>query len=374
MALVPATCLAMAGAVHAAPTTWTAGVSSNWDSGTNWSAGYSPGGWAQGGTPNDGYFGTVPGDVCGTDRGLENFRGNSDPFDFFLLSGVWNPRDWMMLQNVDVFQTGGTWRSTDTLYICFNSGYATSRYYLADGNVELGNLYMGLDGFEPEFHQDGGTVTATGNVTVNYNTSPGRTALYEMTAGTLDIAGALTLGNAGNSTKKGHFTISGGDVSLGSLTINDGGRLGFLAHSTGVITIDGDVVAAMEAYKAAGKITGNLDVELIDGNTVLSPPPYDLGDVNGDGNVDNLDITPFIYALVNGESAFDAEYPTGEYWAADCYDDENIDNLDITPFVAAVVGGGEAVPEPTTVFLLCGAVPMLLGLKRRRNAARGRKT
>ena len=29
-----------------------------------------------------------------------------------------------------------------------------------------------------------------------------------------------------------------------------------------------------------------------------------LGDVNGDGNVDNLDITPFIYAMGNGEAAF----------------------------------------------------------------------
>ena len=89
-----------------------------------------------------------------------------------------------------------------------------------------------------------------------------------------------------------------------------------------------------------------------------------LGDVNGDGNVDNLDITPFIYAVANDEAAFDTEYPSGEYWAADCYEDGNVDNLDITAFLDILIGG-EAVPEPITIGLLAaGGVAILLGRRR----------
>ena len=76
------------------------------------------------------------------------------------------------------------------------------------------------------------------------------------------------------------------------------------------------------------------------------------GDVNGDGNLDNLDITPFIYALTNGEAAFEAQYPDGAYWAADCHGDGNIDNLDITPFISILSGGGDAVPGPAALSLL----------------------
>ena len=103
--------------------------------------------------------------------------------------------------------------------------------------------------------------------------------------------------------------------------------------------------------------------------TVTVVPEPTPGDVNGDGNVDNLDITPFIYALVNGEAAFNAAYPLGEFWAADCKIDGNIDNLDITPFVALIAGGGQAVPEPITIGLLAvGGVAVVLRRRPRRRS------
>ena len=85
----------------------------------------------------------------------------------------------------------------------------------------------------------------------------------------------------------------------------------------------------------------------------LAQAQFLLGDVNGDGNVDNLDMTPFIAAqAAEDEAAFLALYPAGEYWAADCKTDGNIDNLDMTAF-SNIVGGGQRAPAygPVTVFL-----------------------
>lgn len=90
------------------------------------------------------------------------------------------------------------------------------------------------------------------------------------------------------------------------------------------------------------------------------------GDVNNDGNLDNLDITPFIGAqAAAGEAAFLAFYPAGDYWAADTNTDGNIDNLDITPFISIVSGGGgNVVPEPGVAVLL--AMGSLAAIRRRR--------
>jgi hypothetical protein len=77
---------------------------------------------------------------------------------------------------------------------------------------------------------------------------------------------------------------------------------------------------------------------------LLEPgPPLILGDINDDGEVNGLDVDPFVDVLL--ASRFDV--------AADMNGDGAVNGLDVDPFVDAVVGGGAAtVPEPST-FLLC---------------------
>ena len=54
----------------------------------------------------------------------------------------------------------------------------------------------------------------------------------------------------------------------------------------------------------------------------------DSGDVDQDGEVDFLDISPFITVLSSGE--FQAE--------ADCNEDGEVDFLDIAPFIVILAG------------------------------------
>ena len=97
------------------------------------------------------------------------------------------------------------------------------------------------------------------------------------------------------------------------------------------------------------------------------------GDVNDDGNIDTLDITPFIMALIaSDEEAFLAELPAGDYWAADTNIDGNVDTLDVTTFVAILTGGGNVVPEPGVLWIAgagAGAVLRLTPRRRGRHAA-----
>jgi YVTN family beta-propeller protein len=68
-----------------------------------------------------------------------------------------------------------------------------------------------------------------------------------------------------------------------------------------------------------------------------------LGDVNLDGDVNGLDVDPFVGLVTTGD--FQAE--------GDMNEDGQVNGLDVDPFVAKVVGGGsQQIPEPSTL-LLC---------------------
>jgi hypothetical protein len=69
-----------------------------------------------------------------------------------------------------------------------------------------------------------------------------------------------------------------------------------------------------------------------------------LGDVNLDGEVNGLDVDPFVDVLLTGP------YPP----EADMNEDQVVNGLDVDPFVVAVVGGVQQIPEPSTFLLaLC---------------------
>ena len=76
-----------------------------------------------------------------------------------------------------------------------------------------------------------------------------------------------------------------------------------------------------------------------------------LGDVNHDGQVNGLDVDPFVEVLL-----------TGPYQSeADMNEDQVVNGLDVDPFVAAVVGGGaQQIPEPSTL-LLCLVALVVVG-------------
>jgi hypothetical protein len=86
-----------------------------------------------------------------------------------------------------------------------------------------------------------------------------------------------------------------------------------------------------------------------------------LGDVNLDGQVNGLDVDPFVDVLLNGP--FQAE--------ADMNEDGEVNGLDVDAFVTAVVGGGaQAVPEPSTVALAAFGLLALIGVGWRRRSSR----
>jgi hypothetical protein len=80
-----------------------------------------------------------------------------------------------------------------------------------------------------------------------------------------------------------------------------------------------------------------------------------LGDMNGDGSVNNFDISPFELALAD-PAAYEAEYSTITNWQdrGDINGDDVFNNFDISSFEQLLTtGSGSApVPEPSSACLL----------------------
>lgn len=88
------------------------------------------------------------------------------------------------------------------------------------------------------------------------------------------------------------------------------------------------------------------------------------GDVDNSGDINNLDITPFIAALsAEDEAAFLAQFPNGNYAAADIDMSDRPDNLDITPFIGLLTAADTtAVPEPSSI--ACAVLALMMGRRR----------
>ena len=101
---------------------------------------------------------------------------------------------------------------------------------------------------------------------------------------------------------------------------------------------DGESHGALLRMSASdGSLLQELGIDLPPlSNLALISIPV-LGDLNLDGEVNGLDVDPFVDVLLNGP--FQVE--------ADMNKDGEVNGLDVDPFVAAVVGGARmAVPEP----------------------------
>ena len=93
-----------------------------------------------------------------------------------------------------------------------------------------------------------------------------------------------------------------------------------------------------------------------------------LGDLDGNGVLDNFDIEPFEQALTNSE-AHAAAYPLADDSAlrGDVNGDGTFDNFDIQPFEQLLTGSSSAaaqVPEPPAILLALVGLAALLGSRR----------
>jgi hypothetical protein len=80
-----------------------------------------------------------------------------------------------------------------------------------------------------------------------------------------------------------------------------------------------------------------------------------LGDLNLDGEVNGLDVDPFVDTLLSGPYAAEA----------DMNEDQVVNGLDVDPFVAAVLGGVQQIPEPSTLLLAIVALGVVGGWRKR---------
>jgi len=130
-----------------------------------------------------------------------------------------------------------------------------------------------------------------------------------------------------------------------------------------VILSSGSTISGMFS-----SVTAGFEANLISGNTAveLICTQLLLGDMNGNGEVDGYDITPFVMALTDREQYL-IDYPgIDPAVVGDINASGSLDGYDITLFVQLLTGSPEA-PEPTAALLLgLGTGLTLLHRRRRR--------
>ena len=136
-----------------------------------------------------------------------------------------------------VNQSGGSLTSTNSLILGFSG---TGSYNLSTGNLSTNDATLGFD------VTGSGTMTQTGgNFSVQTNLqlafSPGTTALYTLSAGSLTVPGTLSVGISGAAT----FTQTGGTLTVANqnglvITRNAGSTGNYTLSGTGVATFNGN--------------------------------------------------------------------------------------------------------------------------------------
>ena len=118
-----------------------------------------------------------------------------------------------------------------------------------------------------------------------------------------------------------------------------------------------DTITGLRLDPVASSHGGDVSIDFV---RLLALLP--LGDVNLDGELNGLDVEPFVDVLLGGLYQH----------AADMNGDGHVNGLDVDPFVAAVLGSGGAgtaagtvVPEPSTSALVAAAFCFIVLLKGR---------
>ncbi|MEM8494339.1 MAG: PQQ-binding-like beta-propeller repeat protein [Planctomycetota bacterium] len=184
--------------------------------------------------------------------------------------------------------------------------------------------------------------TGTGGETITFST-PVNTSqtqidaieLVNITGGTLfgfdiDINGFLITGE-----NAGLFSVS----DFANATLTDGETMNYDLFFSGA-----DTFGTYDAMLTLFTDVGNVQYDII-----ADVMPV-LGDLNCDGVLDNLDIDPFIQALIDpAQYALDHGGLDPDA-LGDFNDDGTLDNLDIFGFVNALTGGQELSAEQVTLF------------------------
>ena len=120
--------------------------------------------------------------------------------------------------------------------------------------------------------------------------------------------------------------LDAGDYFLGLGEFDTVYEFGFVATSSGFT--GGDYTLNYNGQTSSGVLAAG-SVQFFRFTIGGSSCAFELGDVNEDGTVDLLDVTPFVAAITGG---------TGPC-QADINEDGAIDLLDVTPFVELLTGG-----------------------------------
>ena len=241
------------------------------------------------------------------------------------------------------------------------------------GTVELNTAVPGISGLDVVA---GGTLTGNGSVE-GVLTVSGGTVNPGASAGTFTVTGDTTIATAGTlAVELGGTNAGAFDKLVTTGTLSAGGTLdvslinGF-APGTGDSFDILDFNAVTGAFDSillptlGGSLSWNTDDLLTTGVLSVIGDSILLGDLDGDGDVDGVDIDPFVQILT-GNLPYD---PAGDFDG-----DGDVDGVDIDPFVAALSGSGvtssalttlAAVPEPTTLAMFGLAGLAALGRRRR---------
>ncbi|MEX0885262.1 MAG: PEP-CTERM sorting domain-containing protein [Phycisphaeraceae bacterium] len=245
-----------------------------------------------------------------------------------------------------------TWNNSQGLYVGGDetSGKGTASLTVSDGGQVIADGPAGLTIWET------GTLAGAGGAVIADVTSRGHVAPG-------DAIGTLTIDGSYDQLEDGLLSIAIDELGHGALDVKgDASLAGGL--SVELLADASPTPGQTFEILTADAITGAFDeaglslpdtrwsVHYAD-STVALTFGHLLGDMNLDGVVDAVDVTPFVLALTDPQ-AYEVQYDIEPTVVGDVNGDGVLDAVDVGPFVQLLVGGDRvsSVPEPGSLGLL----------------------